>query len=189
MTDLAVGPASGPTEAKLTGRFMGTGKAHGKATFRPSDASGPNYDLALAIENAELPKINDLLRSYGKFDVAAGTFSVYSEIAVKKGRIDGYVKPLFQNIQVYDAKQDAKKPVLKKLYEKAVGVAAKVLENHRNNPAAAKDDVATKIDISGPLNAPHTSLWESVRHLLGNAFVKAIVPGFDRERGKLKKGK
>jgi hypothetical protein len=183
VTDLAVGPESGPTEAKLTGRFMGTGQAHGKATFRPSDSSGPNFDLALAIENADLPKVNDLLRSYGKFDVAAGTFSVYSEMAAKKGRIDGYVKPLFQNIQVYDPKKDAKKPVLKKLYEKVVGVAAKVVENHQ------KDDVATKIDISGPLDAPHTSLWETFRHLLSNAFVKAILPGFDREMGKLKKGK
>ena len=34
--------------------------------------------------------------------MAKGTFSVYSEITVHNGRIDGYVKPLFKDIQVYD---------------------------------------------------------------------------------------
>ena len=180
VTDLAVGPGSGTTQAKLTGRFMGTGSAHGKGTFRSADQKGPNFDVSLAIENASLPKVNDLLRTYGKFDVAAGTFSLYSEMAVKNGRIDGYVKPLFKDIQVYDPKQDAKKPILKKLYEKAVGVAAHVLENHK------QEDVATKTDISGPLDNPHTSLWDTFVHLLSNAFVKAILPGFDREIGALR---
>jgi len=179
VTDLAVGPGTGPAKAKLSGRFMGTGKAHGTGTFR-GDGNGPNFDVAVAIEKASLPKVNDLLRAYGKFDVAAGTFSVYSEIAVKNGRIDGYVKPLFEDVQVYDPKQDEHKPVLKKLYEKVVGVAAHVLENHKN------DEVATKTDISGPLDNPHTSLWDTFTHLLSNAFVKAILPGFDREIGALR---
>ena len=48
----------------------------------------------MAIEGASLPSINDLLRAYGKLDVVKGTFSVYSEIKVQNGRIDGYVKPL-----------------------------------------------------------------------------------------------
>jgi hypothetical protein len=174
VTDLQSGSLTEPVRARLAGRFMGTGTARGTAEFRPG-GNGPNFNLALAVEEASLPKVNDLLRAYGKFDVAAGTFSVYTEMAVKNRHIDGYVKPLFKDVQVYDPKQDKDKPPLKKLYEKVVGAAAHVLENHK------RDEVATKTDLSGSLDNPKTSLWETIAHLLQNAFVKAIVPGFDRE--------
>ena len=129
----------------------------------------------MAIDGASLPSINDLLRAYGKFDVAQGTFSVYSEVKVRNGRIDGYIKPLFKDIKVYDPKQDEKKPVLKKLYEKVVGGVAHVLENH------PREQVATVADLSGPVSKPSTSTWEIVVNLVSNAFVKAILPGFERE--------
>ena len=174
VTNLSSGFRKGPAKATLTGRFLGSGSAHGSSTFR-DDRNGPDFNLLLAIDRASLPKINDLLRAYGKFDVAAGTFSVYSEVRVRNGRIDGYVKPLFQDLKVYDPKQDQNKPVLKKIYEKVVGGLAHVLENHKN------EQVATVADISGPLSAPNTSTWEIVVRLVSNAFVKAILPGFERE--------
>ena len=91
------------------------------------------------------------------------------------GGSTGYVKPLIEDLQVYDAKQDQNKPVLKKLYEKVVGGVAHVLENHKH------DQVATVADLSGPLSEPNTSTWEIIVHLISNAFVKAILPGFERE--------
>jgi hypothetical protein len=174
VTNLSSGFRAGPAKAKFTGRFLGSGSAHGSSTFRV-DGKGPDFNLLLAVDKASLPKINDLLRAYGKFDVAAGTFSVYSEVKVRNDRIDGYIKPLFQDLQVYDPKQDEKKPVLKKIYEKVVGGVAHVLENHKN------EQVATVADISGPLSAPNTSSWEIFVRLVSNAFVKAILPGFERE--------
>ena len=134
----------------------------------------------MAVEGASLPSINDFLRAYGKFDVAEGTFSVYSEVKVHNGRIDGYVKPLFKDIKVYDPQQDKKKPVLKKLYEKIVGGVSHLLENH------PREQVATVADLSGTIDDPNTSTWEIFVRLVSNAFVKAILPGFDgssRRRG------
>jgi hypothetical protein len=174
VTNLSSGFRRGPAKATLTGRFLGTGSAHGSSTFS-DDGHGPDFNLLLAVDKASLPKVNDLLRSYLKFDVAAGTFSVYSEVKVRNGRIDGYIKPLFQDLKVYDPKKDQNKPVLKKLYEKVVGGVAHVLENH------PREQVATVADISGPLSAPNTSTWEIVTRLISNAFVKAILPGFERE--------
>jgi hypothetical protein len=174
VTNLSSGFRKGPAKATLTGRFLGTGSAHGSSTFS-DDGHGPDFNLLLAVDKASLPKINDLLRSYLKFDVAAGTFSVYSEVKVRNGHIDGYIKPLFQDLKVYDPKKDQNKPVLKKLYEKVVGGVAHILENHKN------EQVATVANISGPLSAPNTSTWEIVSRLISNAFVKAILPGFERE--------
>src|SRR6185312_10874046 len=134
VTNISTGFRNGPTHARLTGRFMGSGTAHGTATFR-DDRNGPDFSFLLAVEHANLPSLNDLLRSYAKLDVAGGTFSVYSEVKVHDGRIDGYLKPLFADVQVYDPKQDKDKPILKKLYEKVVGGVAHVLENRRGEDA------------------------------------------------------
>jgi len=174
VTNLSTGFRQGPARARLDGRFMGSGKAHGTATFRQAH-NGPDFNFAIAVEGASLPSLNDIFRSYGKFDVAAGTFSVYSEIKVHNGRIDGYVKPLFKDVKVYDPEQDKKKPVLKKLYEKIVGGVSHLLENSR------REEVATVADLSGTLSDPDTSPWEIVVRLVSNAFVKAILPGFQRE--------
>jgi hypothetical protein len=134
----------------------------------------------MAVEGASLPSINELLRAYGKFDVAKGTFSVYSEVTVHNGRIDGYVKPLFKDVQVYSPQQDQDKPALKKLYEKIVGGVSHLLENH------PRDQVATVADLSGPIADPHTSTWDVIVNLVSNAFVKAILPGFEREYNALR---
>jgi hypothetical protein len=182
VTNLSSGFRDGPATARLTGRFMGSGSVHGTAHFR-ADPKGPDFDLTLAVENASLPSLNDLLRSYGKLDVAAGTFSVYSEIRVRDGYLKGYVKPLFKDIKVYDPKQDKDKPVLRKLYEKVVGGLSHVLKNR------PREQVATVADLSGPVTGPKASIWEIVGNLIRNAFVKAILPGFEREIEALRKGR
>lgn len=174
VTSLSSGFREGAAKARLTGRFMGSGTTHASATFR-EPSSGPNFDLNVAIEGASLPAMNDLLRAYGKLDVTKGTFSVYSEIKIQNRRIVGYVKPLVKDVKVYDPQQDKKKPVLKKLYEKVVGGLSHLL---RNRP---RKEVATVVDLSGTIDDPNTSTWDTIVRLVSNAFVKAILPGFDRE--------
>jgi hypothetical protein len=122
-----------------------------------------------------MTKMNDMLRAYGKFDVVAGKFSFYSELRVKNGQINGYVKPLFQDMQVYDKRQDAEKSAFKKLYEKLVGGISKLLENKE------RDEVATKANISGPVSNPNSSTLQVIGKLIENAFIRAILPGFDEQ--------
>lgn len=178
--NLSSGFRKGPAKAILTGKFMGNGALSGHATFR-DDRKGPDFNIAVQLEGASLPSINELLRAYGKFDVVAGTFSVYSEVKVRNGRIDGYVKPLFKDIKVYSPEQDKKKPALKKLYEKIVGGLSHILENK------PREQVATVADISGTLEDPKTGTWPIIVRLVSNAFVKAILPGFEREYEALRK--
>lgn len=174
VTNISSGFRKGPAKAIVTGRFMGSGALSGHATFR-DDRKGPDFSITAQIEGASLPSINELLRAYGKFDVVSGTFSVYSEVKVRNGRIDGYVKPLFKDVKVYSREQDKKKPVLKRLYEKLVGGLSHVLENE------PREQVATVADISGTIEDPDTGAWPIVVRLVSNAFVRAILPGFERE--------
>lgn len=166
----------GTATARLTGRFMGSGATLVSANFRP-EVDGPDFDLDARIENTDLKAMNDLLRAHAKVDVVSGVFSVYSEIRVKNGRVEGYVKPLFHDLDVYSAAQDREKSLGQKLKEKATDVIGKVLQNQ------PRDQVATVIPISGPLKDPKASTWQTLIGLLRNAFIDAILPGFERARG------
>ena len=156
------------------GRFMNSGKTRLVARLRPKGKS-PNFDLQLAVDQSELKALNPLLKAYIGADVVAGQFSFYSEIGVRNGSINGYVKPLFKDVDVYDPKQDRKKGIFAKLYEGILGGLAWVLENR---PRA---EVATTTNISGKLSDPETSLADIIIGLVQNAFFRAILPGLERE--------
>ncbi|ACH37173.1 MAG: hypothetical protein ACD_55C00030G0001 [uncultured bacterium] len=164
----------GAAKAKLSGKFMGSGMTSASGDFRP-EKNGPDFDLYLKITNTQLTSLNDLLRSYGDFDVTAGTFSLVTELHVKNERVDGYIKPFFRDMKVYDRRQDKNKGFFKQVKEILIGGIAKILENKQ------RDQVATKADISGPLKNPQTSTWQIVVQLVRNAFFKAIVPTFERD--------
>ena len=114
--------------ASLRGLFMDSGNAAIDATF-DSASQTADFDMYVRLEDAKLVDMNDVLRAKGGFDVVGGVFSFYSEIAVKNGHVDGYVKPFFRDLDVYARSQDAKKPIGQQAYEMMVGVAGSVLEN------------------------------------------------------------
>ena len=64
---------------------------------------------------------------------------------------------------------------MKRLYEKIAGGLSHLLENQ------PRDEVATVVNLSGTVEDPDTSLWEVAGRLVKNAFIEAILPGFDRE--------
>ena len=124
-----------------------------------------------------MPAMTNLFRAYGNFDIKAGLFSLYSELTVKDNRVDGYVKPLFKDMEVYDKRNRREKNLFHKLYVGLVAGATKLLENK------PREEVATKADISGSLEKPNTDTWQVLLNLLQNAFVRAILPGFEQEVG------
>ncbi len=173
-TNLSNHQSKGSANLQLSGKFMGSGDTTFTGVLRPEN-NGPNFDFDLASQNTDLTSLNDLLRAYGKFDVASGRVSVFSQVTVKDHYVNGYVKPLFTDITVYDSNKDAKKPILHQVYELAIGGAAKILKNH------ASQNVATRVDIAGPVNTPNLSTWQAIGQFLENAFINAIIPGYDRQ--------
>jgi Domain of Unknown Function (DUF748) len=166
----------GTGRAELKGRFMNSGDAGIYATFRPT-GHGTDIDADLRIENTELSAMNDLWRAYGKFDVEKGTFSFYSGLSVRNNRVDGYVKPFFYDIDIFDPKEPSA-GVGQKVYEAIVGGAATLLENH------SRDQVATETPISGRLDDPRTSTLQVLAGLIRNAFFQAILPGLEKSRSR-----
>lgn len=166
-----------PGRADLDGLFMGSGRIRLRATFQPTRAR-TEFTSNLEITDVDMTTMNDLLRARGNFDVRSGRFSLFSEIDVKDGRVDGYVKPLFRDLDVYDRRQDGDKNIFRQAYEGIVGGIGTLLENR------PRDEVATRTDLSGRIEDPRTSTLEIVVGLIQNAFVRAILPGLDRESGR-----
>jgi hypothetical protein len=172
--DLSNQEEQGVATARATGLFMGSGKLDATMRFRPQ-GKGANFDQQLVIQNVDMKTLNKLLLATANFDVTAGWFSLYSEISVSGGKVDGYVKPLFRDLDVYDPKQDRHKGILRKMYEGVLGGLSWLLENR------PREEVATTTRISGRLSNPNTSTWQAVVGLVQNAFFQAILPGLERD--------
>ncbi len=168
--------ADGKAIGTLTGNFMGSGRTAINIVFQPK-ATSADFDLKVRIDEAKMTAMNDLLLAYGNFDVAEGLFSLYSELSVRNGAIDGYVKPLFKDIDVYDDAKDADKPFSLRLRQRMVGTLAWALSNRPRN------EVATTIALSGKLDSPQYSSWEAFLGLVKNAFIKGLTPGFEEKAG------
>lgn len=163
-----------PTTGQLSGRFMGSGTTKASFTFRP-ETTGPNFDVAIQIQDTDMVAMNDLFRAYGNFDVASGKFGLNTELDIHDQRIEGYLKPFFVDMKVYDRKQDAGEGVMHQIYEGLVGGVARLLEN------PPRDSVATKATITGPVDNPKVGTLQLVLRLIQNAFFRAILPGFEAE--------
>ena len=168
--------SQGTGQVHLKAKFMGSGITTASANFRP-EQEGSVLDLYVTIKNSQLTAMNDVLRAYGDFDVSAGIFSLVTELHIKNGAITGYIKPFFKDMKVYDRRKDSKRGFGHQMYEMMVGGVATILENRTDQ------EVATKVEISGRVEKPETSMVQIVVELLGNAFFKAILPRFETEKG------
>ncbi len=137
------------------------------------------YSVSVGHAHLNMRRMNDLMKACGKFDVTSGLFSFFCQLEVKDVMIDGYIRPLFRDLKVYEARQDAEENIFRKLYEQLVGGLAKLLENHKGG------EVATKTRVAGKLGNVRTNTLELVLRLFENAFLSATLPGFDKELARI----
>jgi hypothetical protein len=171
MDNVSTKPEEGTGAVKVTGTFMGSGPTVVMGTFRP-EKPAPDFDLKVKIVKTKVTALNDVLRAYGNVDTHGGVFAFFSELSVRDNQIDGYVKPLLRDVEVYDPEKDKDKGLTQKLYQAVVGGVLGLLENR------PRDEGATKTDVSGELEDPQASTWQIIGNLVQNAFFKAILPGF-----------
>ena len=115
---------------------------------------------------------NKFLLAQTGVDVADGLFSVYTELTVKGGRVEGYLKPLVKNLRISDKQKDRAKPLGKRVEMDVLQWLANLFKNRSSK------EVATVTRISGSTSDPKLSEWEAIRKLLGNGLFRAILPGF-----------
>ena len=156
------------------GAFMGSGQTVFSGGFMAS-AKPADFDVRLKVDDARLSDLNPLLLSLAGADVAQGRLSIYSELAVKNGRIEGYIKPLFRNLKVSEHQKDKGKPFVKRVEMHLLQFLVFVFKNHTTQ------EVATVIRVSGSTVDPKVDEWEVIRKLIENGFARAVLPGFRDE--------
>jgi len=169
----------GTATVKAHGKFMGSGPSVIDAAWRPSAKNSSDFNLNLRVENTDMTQMNDLIRAYGNFDVTEGSFSLYSEVAIRSGEINGYIKPFFANVKIYDPQKEANKPFLTKVREGIIAALAWVLTNK------PRDEIATSITLTGKLDSPQYSSWEAFVGMLKNAFITALRRDFENRSSPL----
>ncbi|HKZ09704.1 MAG TPA: DUF748 domain-containing protein [Rhodanobacteraceae bacterium] len=155
-----------------TAQVLGEAPLETSASFDPL-GNAVDFTFKLRILHIDLTKLNDLARAYAKLDFASGNGDFVMELNARDGRLDGYAKPLFHDMQIFSWKQDVKdeheNPFEVAWQALAQGITS-IFTNHK------KDQFATRVPISGSIDDKKIGTWRAIVNVLHNAFVKAYTP-------------
>lgn len=159
----------------LAARILGDAPVTAKADFDPL-GSLRDFKLAIKVSDADLRKANDFLQAYTKVDVEQGSGDFVMELEAKKGRLDGYAKPLFHDVKVFSWKHDVEEQhdnPLRAAWEALAGGIQNLFKNQ------SEDQFATRVEIHGTIERRDISVLEAIGGILHNAFVEAFKPTFE----------
>lgn len=165
-----------PADLKLTAQVLDQAPLETDINFDPL-GSLEDFDLKLKISNIELKRLNEFLQAYAKLDVESGNGDFVMELEAHDGQLDGYAKPLFQNVQVFSWKHDLEQQgdnPLQALWESIAGGIENLFKNQ------TEDQFATRIEIQGSTEDAQTNTWQAIVAILHNAFVEAFRPQFEQ---------
>ncbi len=135
----------------------------------------PDFDYNLKFTDVQLVKINELAKSYANIDFERGTVSVFSEMAMVDGKFNGYIKPLTKDMLIFKLNEHEGRSVGKFFTELLAQAGTAILKNQR------KDQVATRIPISGTIDNPKTAVWPTIFGVLRNGYIEAFKGQIDND--------
>lgn len=133
----------------------------------------PDFDYNLRFTDVQLVKVNPLARAYANLDFEGGTVSVFSEMAMLDGKLNGYLKPLTKEMKIFKLDENEGRSVGKFFTELLAQAGTAVLKNQK------KDQVATRIPLNGTIENVETAIWPTLFGVLRNAYVEAFRGEFD----------
>ena len=131
----------------------------------------PTFHFTARLLGLDVTKINDMARTYGKFDFKRGWFDVVIEVDAKEGQLTGYVKPLFRNLVVFSLIKDLKQDdPLQFFWTAVVGVTTRILSNQ------SRDQFGTLVPFKGDASISKPDILATIGNILRNAFIRAYLP-------------
>ncbi len=159
-----------------TALIAGDARVESRATFDPfSDFD--DFEFRLRATGIELRRLNDFASAYGKFDFNAGHGDVVIEAQAENGRLNGYIKPLLRDVDVFDWQQDVEekdKGFFRSVWEAVVGATETVLKNQ------PKNQFATRVELSGSVHQQNISGFEAFLQILRNGFIEAFNARYEQ---------
>ncbi len=133
----------------------------------------PSFHIAVRLLGLDVTKLNDLARTYGGFDFESGWLDLVVEADAKSGIVNGYVKPLFRQLALFNLPRDVKQDnPLEFVWKAILGTATFVLKNQPH------DQFGTLIPFHQDTNGAQPNILATLGNLLRNAFVRAYLPKF-----------
>ncbi|MFJ2981120.1 MULTISPECIES: DUF748 domain-containing protein [unclassified Pseudomonas] len=158
--------------------LLGDAKVESRATFDPfSDFD--DFEFRLRATGIELRRLNDFASAYGKFDFNAGHGDVVIEAQAQNGRLNGYIKPLLRDVDVFNWQQDVEnknKGFFRSVWEALVGASETVLKNQ------PKNQFATRVELSGSVHQQDISAIEAFLQILRNGFIQAFNARYEQPK-------
>ena len=133
----------------------------------------PDFNYKLRFTDIQLVKLNTLARQYANLDFQRGTLSVYSEMVMVNKKLNGYLKPLTKDMQIFKLNEHDGRSVGRFFTELLAQVGTDILKNQKH------DQVATRIPLNGTIDNIETSIWPTIFGILRNAYVEAFKGEFD----------
>lgn len=170
--------ASGERFASLDGsaRVFGHAALETTAAFDPL-GDFEDFEFQMRLTGVKLPRVNEFARAYANLDFAAGTGDLVIEASADDGRLDGYVKPLLRNVDVFKWEQDVARQeqgFLSAAWEAVADAGESILKNR------AVGQSATRVELSGTLRNTEVSGFQALLAALRNAFVDAFRPYYEQ---------
>lgn len=162
-----------PAKIQIDGVTTGQGQLHAAVQVDPL-ARQPRFKASFELRDMNLPDANSFLLAYANADVSRGKFEVYMETKAEGGGYNGYVKPLFHDLDFRNA-EDRDKNAAQRFAEKVVSTVTSALKNED------KEQVATKAPFSGNFADNDVDIWTTIAQLFRNAFVQALRGGFENQ--------
>ncbi|UYP29002.1 DUF748 domain-containing protein [Pseudomonas sp. Z8(2022)] len=173
-----VGDEPGDRVAHFEGRALLLEHAplEAEAAFDPFEQF-EDFELRLRARDIDLTRFNDFARAYGSFDFKRGNGDLVIEAQAENAQLNGYIKPLLHDVEVFDWEQDVEnedKGVLRSIWEAIVGGTETLLKNQR------RGQFATRVELSGSVHNQQTSAFQAFIAILRNGFVEAFTPRYER---------
>jgi len=149
----------------VTARAFNSGRLGSTVHLDPRPDK-PTFDLAATLSPVPLKNFNDFTEAYAFFHFQKGTLELAMELAASNGELDGYIKPLLDDMAIIDLR-DLKNPVKFTWTSLVAGIS----RLFRNQP---HDRFATKIPIHGSFDDLKLGVLPSLGGILRNEFIRVF---------------
>jgi membrane protein len=150
-------------------RIMATGSLTFRAEGYPL-AEQPTFNLDLQAENIDLTEVREVIESNIEIDVRRGILDLYLEAAAADGYLQGYAKPVFDQLELVPPTPSTFREKVKSWLAEGV---VKLGKNKR------KDRVATRLDFEGSLVDPDVDVTDAILTFIRNSFSTAERASLD----------
>jgi hypothetical protein len=156
---------------------MKGGRLLARASFDPF-AETPTFDFDGSLVGLRLADWNAFFRAYAGFDVERGTARAYAELESSKNRFDGYIKPFFQDVEVFTPEEARDESFFTAAWEAVVQGIQEFLEDR------STDRVASRIPLAGSVRDPRIGFWATLGTALRNAWIESLAPQLEHSVGR-----